>query len=72
MRRRSCFSALAVAVYSLARAPPGFAQYDPLPAWNDGPAKQSTADFVTRMTASGGQEFVAPAEPSDENGRWST
>ena len=62
MRRRSCFLVLAVAAVSLARAPLGFAQTDPLPTWNDGPAKRSIVDFVTRTTATGGLDFVAPAE----------
>lgn len=61
-RRRSCFLALVVAAVYLARVPPGFAQTDPLPAWDDGAAKQSIVDFVARITAAGGPDFVAPAE----------
>ncbi|MFO1108048.1 MAG: HAD family hydrolase [Bradyrhizobium sp.] len=38
------------------------AQSDPLPSWNDGPAKQSITDFVTRVTTQGGADFVKPAE----------
>jgi hypothetical protein len=38
------------------------AQSDPLPSWNDGKAKQSVIDFVKRVTAKGGKEFVPPAE----------
>jgi phosphoglycolate phosphatase-like HAD superfamily hydrolase len=33
-----------------------------LPSWNDGKAKQSVIDFVKRVTAAGGKEFVPPAE----------
>jgi phosphoglycolate phosphatase-like HAD superfamily hydrolase len=62
MRRRSFFLALIIAAFPLARAPAGFAQTDPLPAWNSGPAKQSIIDFVTRTTASGSPDFVVPAE----------
>ena len=40
----------------------GFAQNDPLPSWNDGPAKQAITDFVARVTAQGGADFVPPAE----------
>jgi len=29
-----------------------------LPSWNDGPAKQSIVDFVTRVTTAGGPDFV--------------
>lgn len=35
---------------------------DPLPSWNDGAAKTSIVDFVTRVTAEGGAGFVPPAE----------
>jgi phosphoglycolate phosphatase-like HAD superfamily hydrolase len=38
-----------------------FAQSDPLASWNDGAAKKSITDFVTRVTAQGGADFV-PAE----------
>ncbi len=62
MLRRSCFLALVVATSSFASVPVGFAQTDPLPAWNDGPAKQSIVDFVKHTTTTGGSNFVAPAE----------
>ncbi len=35
---------------------------DPLPSWNDGPAKQAIIDFVARVTTPGGEDFVAEAE----------
>jgi phosphoglycolate phosphatase-like HAD superfamily hydrolase len=34
------------------------AQTDPLPAWNDGAVKKSITDFVARVTAQGGAEFL--------------
>ena len=34
---------------------------DPLPSWNDGPAKQAIMDFVRDTTETGGAKFV-PAE----------
>jgi hypothetical protein len=34
---------------------------DPLPSWNDGPAKQAILDFVRETTETGGAKFV-PAE----------
>jgi phosphoglycolate phosphatase-like HAD superfamily hydrolase len=37
------------------------AQSDPLPSWNDGAVKKSITDFVARVTAQGGVDFV-PAE----------
>jgi phosphoglycolate phosphatase-like HAD superfamily hydrolase len=33
---------------------------DPLPSWNDGPAKQAILDFVARVTDEGGPDFVLP------------
>jgi len=36
------------------------AQTDPLPSWNDGPAKQAILAFFKKVTAKGGAEFVAP------------
>jgi phosphoglycolate phosphatase-like HAD superfamily hydrolase len=38
------------------------AQSDPLPSWNDGPAKQAIIDFVAKVISQGGPEFVRPAE----------
>ena len=35
---------------------------DPLPSWNGGLAKQAITDFVARVTAEGGPDFVPPAE----------
>jgi phosphoglycolate phosphatase-like HAD superfamily hydrolase len=35
---------------------------DPLPSWNDGPAKKAVIDFVARSTKEGGKDFVPPAQ----------
>ncbi|QLH39284.1 MAG: haloacid dehalogenase-like hydrolase [Defluviicoccus sp.] len=35
---------------------------DPLPAWNDGAAKQAIVDFVTATTTEGSSTFVAPED----------
>ncbi len=35
---------------------------DPLPSWNDGPAKQSIFDFIARVTRQGSPDFVAPED----------
>jgi hypothetical protein len=35
---------------------------DPLPSWNDGPAKQAILDFVRETTETGGAKFVPPEE----------
>ena len=38
-----------------------FAQ-DPLPSWNDGPAKQAITDFVAKVTKEGSADFVPVPE----------
>jgi phosphoglycolate phosphatase-like HAD superfamily hydrolase len=38
------------------------AQTDPLPSWNDGPAKQAIIDFVKKTTDESSPRFVPPAE----------
>jgi phosphoserine phosphatase len=35
---------------------------DPLPSWNDGPAKQAITAFVNAVTTTGGLDYVAPAD----------
>jgi phosphoserine phosphatase len=35
---------------------------DPLPSWNDGPAKKAVLDFVAKVTKEGGADFVPVAE----------
>jgi heat shock protein HslJ/phosphoglycolate phosphatase-like HAD superfamily hydrolase len=35
---------------------------DPLPSWNDGPAKKAITDFIRRVTTEGGSDYVPPAE----------
>src|SRR5262249_44699854 len=53
------FSTLAVLGLILAR---GAHAADPLPSWNEGTAKSSIVEFVTKVTKEGGQQFVPPAE----------
>ena len=38
------------------------AQTDPLPSWNDGPAKNAIIEFVQATTTQGSPKFVPPAE----------
>ncbi len=38
------------------------AQTDPLPSWNDGPAKKAIVEFVRTTTTQGSPKFVPPAE----------
>lgn len=62
-RSLAIFRAMALALCSLlllglrARA-----QTDPLPSWNDGPAKQAIIAFVRATTDKSSQKFVAPEE----------
>ena len=35
---------------------------DPLPSWNEGPARQSIVEFVQKTTTEGSPDFVPPAE----------
>lgn len=46
----------------LALGLPAHAQTDPLPSWNDGPAKQAILTFVKDTTTQGSPKFVPPAE----------
>ncbi len=41
---------------------PAAAQTDPLPSWNDGPAKKAIVEFVQATTTEGSPKFVPPAE----------
>ena len=47
---------------ALVYPPAGFAQTDPLPSWNDGPAKKAILAFVAKVTKEGGPDFVPVAE----------
>src|SRR5947199_9465205 len=55
---RSTFALLAIALAGFTTT---YAQ-DPLPSWNDGPAKQAIVDFVRATTETGGAKFVPPEE----------
>ena len=56
----SCLALLAGIAIALGR--PASAQSDPLPSWNDGPAKSRIVDFVNAVTEPGSRDYVAPAE----------
>jgi phosphoglycolate phosphatase-like HAD superfamily hydrolase len=57
---RLIIRAIAVFVVVLAAAPARAA--DPLPSWNDGPAKKALLDFVAKVTREGGPDFVPKPE----------
>jgi len=66
MRRRHLMQALLVALPAAvmrarlvqAQSPGG----DPLPSWNDGPAKQAILSFVRAVTTDGSADFVPPEQ----------
>jgi phosphoglycolate phosphatase-like HAD superfamily hydrolase len=41
---------------------PSLGAGDPLPSWNDGPARRSIVEFVEKVTREGGAGYVPPAE----------
>jgi len=53
---------LVLAAGSALLATQATAQTDPLPSWNDGPAKQAIVKFVGDVTKQGASTFVPPAE----------
>jgi haloacid dehalogenase-like hydrolase len=60
VNRRVLLSAMALlpALSGSLRPTSALAQTDALPSWNDGPAKTSIIEFVARVTAQGGPDFV--------------
>jgi phosphoglycolate phosphatase-like HAD superfamily hydrolase len=61
IKRRVFVGLIATAFLHLASLPVP-AQTDQLPSWNDGAAKKSITDFVARVTAQGGADFVPVPE----------
>ncbi len=53
---------VALAAFAALAEPTVARAADPLPSWNDGTAKKSITDFVTRVTRPGQPDFVPPAE----------
>src|SRR6478735_4813424 len=62
--RRSVIASLAAlaVTFGLLLPTAASAQSDPLPSWNDGPAKQAIVDFVKATTDSAIPKFVPPEE----------
>jgi hypothetical protein len=61
MRARKRISpCAALATFLLVFVAPAFGQTNPLPSWNDGKARQSIIDFVTKVTTAGSPDFVPP------------
>lgn len=60
MRSRSVRSLVLALLGSLAPSPHAVALDDPLPSWNEGPAKQAIVDFVRTTTDAASPRFVPP------------
>jgi phosphoglycolate phosphatase-like HAD superfamily hydrolase len=60
--RWHCPSCLGIVLLVAAIAPPATAADDPLPSWNDGPAKAAIVRFVEDITTEGSPHFVPPAD----------
>src|SRR5436309_11531986 len=58
----SMVASMLVLAASLTLAAQVLAQTDPLPSWNDGPAKKAIVDFVQATTTQGSPKFVPPPE----------
>jgi hypothetical protein len=52
----------AVAALALWTGPVAVGADDPLPSWNDGPAKKAILEFVAAVTDKDGKAYVEPAE----------
>ena len=55
-------SSLKLPVLAVLLATRALAAEDPLPSWNEAPAKQRILDFVARVTDESGSDYVPPAE----------
>jgi len=63
MKTKRCLNLLAAALLAAVAFTTTTARAaDPLPSWNDGPAKQSIIDFVTKVTTPGSPDFVPVPE----------
>jgi phosphoserine phosphatase len=58
VHRRAILTALLASTAAAAVPLPALAQADPLPSWNEGPAKKAITDFVARVTHEGSADFV--------------
>jgi phosphoglycolate phosphatase-like HAD superfamily hydrolase len=61
-RRAQGILARIVALAAFLAASAALAQTDPLPSWNDGPAKARIVGFVQAVTEQGGKDYVPPAD----------
>ena len=62
LSRRAVLAGLAALPAASAALAPAAAQTDPLPSWNDGPAKQAIVEFVRATTIGRARGIVPPEE----------
>jgi phosphoserine phosphatase len=60
MKRNLKAALVSLATVALGLAATVASAQDPLPSWNDGPAKQAILEFVKATTTQGSQQFVPP------------
>jgi phosphoglycolate phosphatase-like HAD superfamily hydrolase len=62
-QKRTIMLVLAIAIVCIfATGPVQAKNADPLPSWNDGPAKQAITEFVVAVTVKNGKDYVKPAK----------
>ena len=61
-RPATAFVAIVALIATLPLGLAHAAETDPLPSWNDGPAKRAIVGFVNETTRNGSAKFVPPAE----------
>ena len=59
-RKTAPLATLLMAVAAMLGISPAMAQTDPLPSWNDGPAKKAIIEFVQATTDKSNPKFVPP------------
>ena len=59
---RSIFISCVLAVFACVALSTTIQAADPLPSWNDGPAKKSILQFVVNVSKKGSPDFVSPAD----------
>ena len=62
LRRREFAALMVGAATGLSVAGTANAEDDPLPSWNEGPAREAIFKFVRATTDSSGPDFIPPEE----------
>ena len=61
-RIANAFSAVLLVAFASSIAVSTAKAHDPLPSWNEGPAKKAIVEFVAAVTDKNGKDFVKPAD----------